>query len=83
MPEHHQSDSAGGRAFTIAEFCARNGGISRSTFYNLRLSGRGPKLMRISANRVAISPEAEAEWRRRLEGEHEALAGGSCGGRSC
>jgi len=58
-----------GRAFSIKEFCERNGRISRSTFYAMRLAGKGPRLMKVSANRVAISPEAEAEWRREREAE--------------
>jgi len=57
------TDSAPGAAFSIDEFCRRNGGFSRSTFYKLIEQGRAPRLMRVSANRIAISPEAEAEWR--------------------
>ena len=53
---------------SIADFCKRNG-ISRSTYLIIRAEGRGPREMRISANRIGISPEAEADWRRAREEE--------------
>jgi predicted DNA-binding transcriptional regulator AlpA len=56
---------------SIPEFCERNT-ISRSLFYKIQAEGRGPRLMRIAANRVAISPQAEAEWRRAREVDAEA-----------
>jgi predicted DNA-binding transcriptional regulator AlpA len=58
-------------AYSIIEFCAAHG-ISRSTFYALLRAGRGPRLMRMSANRVAISREAAEEWRRAREADAEA-----------
>jgi predicted DNA-binding transcriptional regulator AlpA len=55
-------------AYTIIEFCAAHG-ISRATFYALLRAGRGPRLMRVSANRVAISREAAEDWRRAREAD--------------
>lgn len=63
-----------GPALTVEEFCARNGQISRTTFYKLREAGKGPKLMRASPNRVCITRRAEAKWRLAREAEYEALA---------
>lgn len=54
------------RVRSIADFCQRNG-ISRSTYLIIRAEGRGPREMRISANRIGITPEAEADWRRARE----------------
>lgn len=53
------------KASSIEEFCDDHS-ISRSTFYNLRREGKGPRLMRIGA-RVLISSEAAADWRRDRE----------------
>jgi len=50
-------------AFSINEFC-RSHGFSRATFYNLIAAGEGPELLRVR-NRVLITPEAAARWRRR------------------
>ena len=52
-------------AFTIGEFCARNG-FSRATYYNLRNAGQGPREMHIGVG-VRISHEAAEEWRRKAE----------------
>lgn len=54
------------QAFTIEEFCARNGGFSDVTYYKLRNAGLGPKEMDVN-NLVLISIEAETEWRRERE----------------
>lgn len=47
-------------AFTIREFCARNG-ISTPTYFDLRAKDRGPKEMRLGTA-VRISARAELEW---------------------
>jgi predicted DNA-binding transcriptional regulator AlpA len=52
-------------AFTIAEFCRRNG-ISEPTYFKLRDLGRGPKEMRLGAA-VRISSAAESAWQRARE----------------
>ncbi len=52
-------------AFTVSEFCARNG-LSRAGFYLRRKAGQGPCEMRVMS-RIRISKEAAAEWRRDCE----------------
>lgn len=52
-------------AQTIERFCARNG-ISRSMFYKLLNTGRGPQTMKVGT-KTLISVEASAAWRRRME----------------
>jgi excisionase family DNA binding protein len=52
-------------AYAIESFCKAHG-ISRSTFYNLIRSGKGPRLMHVGT-RVLISREAAADWRRNME----------------
>jgi hypothetical protein len=52
-------------AFSRAEFCARNG-ICLATFNNYLRDGVGPVVMRVG-QRVLISAEAEAAWKRKLE----------------
>ena len=52
---------------TILEFCATEG-ISRATYYNLKRDGLAPREMRIRGS-VRITPEAHADWRRRMEGQ--------------
>jgi predicted DNA-binding transcriptional regulator AlpA len=52
-------------SYSVIEFCQRHG-ISRSAFYNALKVGEGPRLMRVG-NRVMISREAAAEWRRQRE----------------
>lgn len=53
-------------AFTIAEFCARNGKISRAFYFKLRSEGLGPRELRLGT-RVLITAEAAADWRRERE----------------
>jgi hypothetical protein len=48
-------------AFTIAEFCRRNG-ISRAMYYKLQLAGKGPRVMAIGTHE-RISTESEADWK--------------------
>ena len=52
-------------AFTIGEFCARNG-FSKATYYNLRKADR-PVEMLIGDKLKRITPESEADWHRRME----------------
>lgn len=54
---------------TIAEFCANNG-LKPTKYYELRKEGRGPREMR-NGSKVAISPEAELDWRREMEKQTE------------
>jgi hypothetical protein len=58
---------AGRGAYTIREFCARHA-ISRSMFYKLRNSGKGPRLKYVGVKPI-ITTEAEADWRRESEAE--------------
>jgi hypothetical protein len=53
-------------AFSIDEFCARHGPISRSYYYKLKELGLGPREIKIGT-RVLISAEAAAAWRRERE----------------
>jgi len=53
-------------AFSIAEFCARNGAISRAHYYNLKKLGLAPREMAVGS-RVLITAEAAAAWRRDRE----------------
>jgi predicted DNA-binding transcriptional regulator AlpA len=52
-------------AYSIAEFCTRHG-ISRAGFYKAVNAKQGPRLMKLG-NRVMISREAAADWRRERE----------------
>ena len=54
-------------ALTIDEFCEAHD-LSRAFFYQLRKSGRGPRMMQVGARRL-ISIEAAADWRRQMETE--------------
>jgi predicted DNA-binding transcriptional regulator AlpA len=52
-------------AFSISAFCEAHG-ISRGTYYNLKKAGRAPREMHVG-NRVLVSKEAAADWRRHME----------------
>jgi hypothetical protein len=52
-------------SYTIKEFCAR-WRISRSTYYEMRNLGRGPREMHVMS-KVYITPQAESEWQRLCE----------------
>lgn len=52
-------------AFSILEFCARNS-ISRSTYYNIKKLGQGPRETRVM-NRIIITRESAAAWLKRQE----------------
>ncbi len=53
-------------AYSIDEFCARHGPISRAHYYNMKKLGLGPREMHLGT-RVLITAEAAAEWRRQRE----------------
>ncbi|NEX63460.1 hypothetical protein [Noviherbaspirillum galbum] len=53
-------------SFTIAQFCAEHGNISKSFFHKLVNDGKGPRIMKIG-RRTLISAEAAAEWRSEME----------------
>jgi hypothetical protein len=48
-------------AMEIEDFCRINK-ICRSSYYNLRKKGKGPRETRMG-KRIIITPEAHAEWR--------------------
>ncbi len=50
-------------AFTIKQFCARNG-LSESAYHRLRRKGRGPQTIARGSMGVAITREAEGLWRK-------------------
>lgn len=54
-------------AFSIAEFCFRNG-ICRASYYNLKKAGKGPREMLVGGLR-RITPAAEADWQRDREAD--------------
>lgn len=51
-----------GYPLTIAEFCKAHR-LSRSTFFRMVREHRAPEVMRLSARKVLISPEAAERWR--------------------
>jgi hypothetical protein len=52
-------------AFSIPEFCVRNG-ISSALFFKLAREGGGPRVMRVG-RRTLITREAAAAWRHERE----------------
>jgi hypothetical protein len=65
-----QRDGIERAAFTIRQFCARNGEFSEGFYRRMRASGLGPRETRIF-DRVIITIEAETEWRKQRELESE------------
>jgi hypothetical protein len=59
-------------AYSIQQFCSRHS-LSRSSFYNLKAAGKGPKLMTANG-RVLISKESAEAWRRQCEASGPAEA---------
>lgn len=59
-------------SLTIADFC-RAEQISRSTFYNLERSGKGPRTYILAGVR-RITPTAHDRWRQEREAETAANA---------
>jgi predicted DNA-binding transcriptional regulator AlpA len=60
-------------AMSLGEFCSRHG-ISRSSYYLLKKAGEAPRLMQVG-DRVLISREAAADWRRERELEKSTRGG--------
>jgi hypothetical protein len=60
------------RDSSIAGFCERNG-ISRSTYINLRRTGRGPRETAAGARRIIITEQDEAAWLRERQAVAAAL----------
>jgi hypothetical protein len=52
-------------AFSIPEFCRRNG-FGPGLYFKIARDGRGPRVMRVG-RRTLISREAAEEWRRERE----------------
>jgi predicted site-specific integrase-resolvase len=50
--------------YNIEEFCDQHR-ISRGTFYNLKKSGDGPRMIKIGS-RSLVTGEDAAKWRQRL-----------------
>jgi hypothetical protein len=65
MSKSKQQRRGDADAYSIDEFCERNG-ISRAFFTKLRSQGLGPRVMKVGT-RVLISKEAAAEWRKDRE----------------
>jgi hypothetical protein len=65
--ELRRRQDPGRSAFSIGEFCQRNG-ISLSFYFLLQKQGLGPRTMRVGHRRI-ITLEAEADW------QHEREAG--------
>jgi predicted DNA-binding transcriptional regulator AlpA len=65
-------------AMSLGEFCQRHG-ISRSSYYLLKKAGEAPRLMQVG-DRVLISREAAADWRREREQAQlkKSTRGGGC-----
>jgi hypothetical protein len=51
-------------AYSIEEFCGRHS-ISRATYYNLKLAGKGPRESH-ALGRVLITRESARDWRERI-----------------
>ena len=52
--------------YTVQEFCAEHGGISKVFFYKLLKDGKGPRLMKVG-RRTLITGESAADWRKKME----------------
>jgi hypothetical protein len=63
--EHSPEAIAARQAFSIQEFCYRNG-ISNATYHKLKGQKRGPREM-ILGRAIRISIEAERDWRAQRE----------------
>ena len=56
------------QAFTVAQFCAVHGNMSRTLFYDLLKQGRGPITFKLG-RKTLISSHAAADWVKRMESE--------------
>lgn len=53
-------------AYSIPSFCAAHGHLSEAMYFKMKGQGLGPVEMRVG-NRILISAEAAAAWRRQRE----------------
>lgn len=53
-------------AYTVAQFCAAHGDLSRTLFYELKKAGEGPRTFK-AGRKTLISVEAAIEWRKTRE----------------
>ncbi|WP_025037035.1 hypothetical protein [Bradyrhizobium sp. DOA9] len=67
---HHQFNMLDPDAFSIGEFCSRHR-ISPQLFYKLKPQGLMPATFKVG-NRVLISRESAAAWRRAREAANTA-----------
>jgi hypothetical protein len=63
----HSKRRKPGDAHTIPSFCVSNA-ISESLYFELKRKGKGPREIELE-NRIIITPDAEADWRREREAE--------------
>ena len=56
------------QAFTVAQFCAAHGNMSRTLFYELLKQGRGPVTFKLG-RKTLVSSHAAADWVKRMESE--------------
>lgn len=57
-------------AYSITEFCAAFGGMTRQHFHSISKSGKGPRIFKVG-RRTLISHEAANDWVRKMEGQYE------------
>ncbi len=55
-------------SFSVNEFCKRHG-MSRSSYYDLKKKGLGPREMSLGSRAKRISRVAEKEWIALMEGD--------------
>lgn len=67
MSKENNSD-----VFDILTFCESNK-ISRALFYQLQKTGKGPRIMKVG-RRTLITPEAAADWRKKMEQQSTPVA---------
>lgn len=56
--------------YTVQEFCAAHGGISKVFFYKMQKEGYGPRITKVGS-RTLITVEAAAEWLKKIEAATE------------
>jgi hypothetical protein len=69
-PTPSQIDPSAKVAFTVPEFCIRNG-LSRAKYRKLKAAKRGPREMRYGFNTIRITLDAERDWQRAMEQDAE------------
>jgi len=63
--------------YSVQSWCKRRG-ICVATFYNRLKYGEMPNIIKVG-RRTIITAEADAEWRRRMEGSAGAASAGAGG----